>query len=86
MSIFLLLTDGQTDSHSDYCAHLLVVHCLLNGKKMYCSIKNHTLYTGDSLSSTVVNSVYPDKMHNAGFHQDLHYLLGQIRSSEEEIQ
>ena len=33
----------------------------------------------------MVNSEDSDKMHNAGFHQDLH-LLRQKRSSEEELQ
>ena len=45
------------------------------------------MYTSDSLVCTLANSEKPDKMlHNAAFHQGLHSLLSQKRSSEKEIQ
>ena len=44
------------------------------------------LYNSDSYMNTLANSKDPDEMlHNAAFHQDLHCLLRQNQSTEEEI-
>ena len=45
------------------------------------------MQNGNSLTGTMANSEDPDEMpHKAAFHQGLHCLLKQIRSSEKEIQ
>ena len=47
-----------------------------------CKLLN-PLYTSDLQTSTLANSEHPDEMlHDAAFHQGLHRLLKQKRSSE----
>ena len=42
----------------------------------FCSIISNSLYSGDSLISTLANSNDPDEMpHTVAFHQGLHCLL-----------